>query len=108
MDTTSPESRGPLRQPIIDEVINSLEASTRALKSRYNERSPISSLPCEVLTAIFSLPSVFAWNEGPRARFLAWINVAHVCRRWPETALNQPSPLLEPHQFDQVDPGWHG
>ena len=88
MDATSPESRGRLRQPIIDEVINSSEASTRALKSLHNERAPISRLPREVLAAIFFLLSVFAWDEG--SGILARIYVAHVCRRWRETALNHP------------------
>ena len=89
MDTTSPESGNRLRmtrQLIIDEIISPSEASTGALKSRHNERAPISQLPCAVLTTIFSLLSVFAWNEG--SGNLAWIYVAHVCRRWRETALN--------------------
>ncbi|KAI0281237.1 hypothetical protein BGY98DRAFT_1185018 [Russula aff. rugulosa BPL654] len=89
MDTTSPESGNRLRvtrQLIIDEVISPSEASTGALKSRHNERAPISQLPCAVLTTIFSLLSVFAWNEG--SGILAWIYVSHVCRRWRETALN--------------------
>jgi hypothetical protein len=87
MDTTSPKSRDRLRQAIINEI-NSREASTRALKSRHNEIVPISRLPCEVLAAIFSFLSVFAWNDG--SGLLAWIYVAHVCRRWRETALNHP------------------
>jgi hypothetical protein len=87
MDTTSPESRDRLRQAILDEI-NSSKAFTRALNSRHNELVPISRLPCEVLAAIFSFLSVFAWNEG--SDFLAWIYVAHVCRRWRETALNHP------------------
>jgi hypothetical protein len=76
--TTSPESRDRLRQAIIDEI-NSLEASARALKSHHNELAPISRLPYEVLAAIFSLLSVFAWNEG--SGLLSWIYVAHVCCR---------------------------
>ncbi|KAF8492738.1 hypothetical protein F5888DRAFT_1891575 [Russula emetica] len=87
MDTTSPESRDRLRQATFDDI-NSSEASTRALKSRYNELAPISRLPCEVLSAIFSFLSVFAWNDG--SGLLAWIHVAHVCHRWRETALNHP------------------
>jgi hypothetical protein len=87
MDTTSPESHDRLRQTLIDEI-NSLESSARALKSRHNQLVPISRLPCEVLSAIFSLLSVFAWNDG--SGLSAWIYVAHVCRRWRETALNYP------------------
>jgi hypothetical protein len=89
MDKTTPESRDRLRQAIIDEI-DSLEASARALKSRYNELAPISCLPCEVLAAIFSFLSVFAWNDEDEFGILAWIYVAHVCRRWRETALNHP------------------
>jgi hypothetical protein len=89
-DTTSPESRDRLRKVMIDKI-NSSEASVRALKplkSRHNELAPISCLHCEVLAAIFSFLSVFAWNKG--SGLLAWIYVAHVCRRWRETALNHP------------------
>ena len=87
VDITSPESRDRLQQELIDELI-SLKASNRALKSRYNELVPISRLPCEVLAAIFSFLSAFAWDEG--SGLLAWICAAHVCRRWRETALNHP------------------
>jgi hypothetical protein len=87
MDSTSPESRERLRKAIVDEI-NSLGASIGALKSRHNELVPISRLPCEVLAAIFSFLSVFAWNEG--SGVLAWIYVTHVCRRWRETAFNHP------------------
>ena len=85
MDARTPESRDRFRQAILDEIHLS-EASTQALKSRYNELAPISRLPFEVLAAIFSFLSVFAWNEG--SGVLEWICVAHVCRRWRETALN--------------------
>ena len=87
MDITSPESRDRLRQELIDEI-NSLDASTRALKSRRNELAAISRLPCEVLAALFSFLSAFAWDEG--SGLLAWICVAHVCRQWRETALSHP------------------
>jgi hypothetical protein len=87
MDTKSPESRNRLQQTIIDEIY-SLEASARALRCRYNEFSPISRLPFEVLAAIFSYLSVFAWNKG--SRIFAWIYVAHICRRWRGIALNHP------------------
>jgi hypothetical protein len=87
MDTASPESHNRLRQVVIDEIKLS-EASTRALKFRLNEFAPISRLPCEVLAAIFTYLSAFAWNDG--SGLLAWICVAHVCRRWREIALNYP------------------
>ena len=87
MDTVSAQSRDHLRRTIIDGITSS-EASTRALKSRYNELAPISRLPSEVLASIFTLLPVFALNE--RSGLLSWIYVAHVCRRWREIALNHP------------------
>jgi hypothetical protein len=87
MDTTSPEIPHRLRQ-IIDQVINTLDESTKALKSRHNELSPISCLPSDVLAAIFSFLSVFSWDEG--YGIFALIYVTHVCRRWREIALNHP------------------
>ena len=87
MSTISAQSRDHLRQTIIDEI-KSLEVSTRALKSRRNDLAPISCLPPETLATIFAFMSASAWNEG--AVDLEWMCVAHVCRRWRETALNYP------------------
>ena len=87
MDTTSLESRDRLRQAIVNEI-NSWEAHVRGLKSRQNELAPISRLPCEVLATIFSFLPIISWNEG--SDVLTWIYVAHVCRRWRETALSYP------------------
>src|SRR6266852_8565418 len=56
MDTASPESRNRLQQAIVGDI-DSLEASIRSSKSRYNQLSPISRLPCEVLAATFSFLS---------------------------------------------------
>ncbi|KAH9041371.1 hypothetical protein EDB85DRAFT_2286339 [Lactarius pseudohatsudake] len=88
--------RQDLRQAI-DAEIKSLEASILALKYRRNALSPISSLPTEVITTIFSflhIPvtlSAFAPGGQPKRRErLAWLRVAHVCRQWRETVLNQP------------------
>ena len=93
---TSPESCDHLRQ-VIDYEINSLEESTRALKSRPNELVSISRLPPETLAAIFFFLSLSTWhNEADKHDWkyktgnMAWIRVAHVCRRWRETALNHP------------------
>jgi hypothetical protein len=87
MDTTSLEPRDRSRQAI-GEVIDLLEASIRALRSRHNELVPISRLPCEVLATVFSFLSNFAWNKG--SSVLAWTYVARVCCRWRETTLNHP------------------
>ncbi|KAF8481675.1 hypothetical protein DFH94DRAFT_404322 [Russula ochroleuca] len=82
MDTSSAESRERLRQTIDDEI-NSLVESTLALKFRRNTLVPISRLPPETLTAIFSFLSPSAWNKEA-----GQMSVAQVCRRWRETALN--------------------
>jgi hypothetical protein len=79
----------------IDDEIKSLEGSIRALRSRRNTLAPVSSLPTEVLTAIFALlhepvassPLTLPEEEPDH---LQWIRVAHVCHHWREIALNQP------------------
>ena len=82
MDTSSAESRDRLRRTIDDEI-NSLVESTRALRFRRNTLVPISRLPPETLTAIFSFLPPSAWNKEA-----GQICVSHVCRQWRETALN--------------------
>jgi hypothetical protein len=86
MSTSSAEPCDRLRQAIDDEI-NSWAESTRALRSRRNALAPISRVPPETLAAIFSFLSP-SWNK--EAGHLAWMHVAHVCRRWRETALNHP------------------
>ncbi|KAF8492737.1 hypothetical protein F5888DRAFT_869780 [Russula emetica] len=93
---TSPESCDHLRQAIDDEI-NSLEESTRALKSRQNELASISRLPRETLATIFFFLSLSTWHDATdkgawrnETGNMAWIRVAHVCRLWRETALNHP------------------
>lgn len=86
-----PNSREHLRQAIDDEI-KSLEGSIRALRHRRNELAPISSLPTELIEAIFSLlrepgtlpPSTL---DG-KPDHLAWLRVAHVCHHWREITLN--------------------
>ena len=75
----------------IDDQIKSLEVSIqelRPLRHRRNELAPISSLPTEVIGAIFSLLRVPTLDGKPDHR--AWLRVAHVCHHWREIALNQP------------------
>ena len=68
----------------IDDKIKSDEKSTQALKHYRNTLVPISSLPDEILAAIFSfsvaLPSL------PTAPF----SISHVCHHWRELSLNLP------------------
>ncbi|KAF8267395.1 hypothetical protein EI94DRAFT_1786473 [Lactarius quietus] len=102
-------------QQAIDAEIKSLEESVLALKRRRNALSPISSLPTEVITIIFSysrLPSTSSISSLPTEviddlfqscrlpgmappgrspeHCLAWLRAAHVCHQWREIALNYP------------------
>ncbi|KAI9444552.1 hypothetical protein H4582DRAFT_1909696 [Lactarius indigo] len=76
----------------IDAEIKSLEESILALRLRRNALIPVSSLPPEVIAAIFSclrLRASTAITIGGKPDLLAWLHVAHVCHRWREIALNQ-------------------
>ena len=105
MGTRPVEPRNFLRQAIDDEI-NTLEESLRALKSRRNALAPISCLPPETLFEIFSFLSPSANNEPFH---LKWICVSHVCRQWRETALNHPRfwshinfSMLAPAALDEI------
>ncbi|KAI9453567.1 hypothetical protein BJY52DRAFT_835882 [Lactarius psammicola] len=95
MDPSQANPQECLRKAI-DAEIESLEGSIRALRLRRNALAPISSLPAEVITTIFSslhlhvTLSAFKLGEEPDLDDLAWLRVAHVCHQWREIALNQP------------------
>ena len=76
----------------IDVQINSLEDSIRVLRLQRNALAPISSLPPEIIAAIFSfLPHMLsAISPSKKPDPLAWLRVSHVCHQWREIALNQP------------------
>ncbi|KAH8993958.1 hypothetical protein EDB92DRAFT_2102703 [Lactarius akahatsu] len=87
-----------LRQAI-DAELKSLDESIRALKHRRNTLAPISSLPTEAITTIFSFLHIpvtssavtcFTLGKQPNPDRQAWLRVAHVCHQWREIALNQP------------------
>ncbi|KAN0135848.1 hypothetical protein V8E53_006300, partial [Lactarius tabidus] len=90
MNPSQENSRERLQQAI-DAEIKALEESTgiRALRHRRNALSPISTLPPEVFSAIFSLlcPSS---PDGNPDHHLARLCVSHVCHQWRQIALNQP------------------
>ncbi|KAH9046758.1 hypothetical protein EDB84DRAFT_1412823 [Lactarius hengduanensis] len=74
-----------------------MEASIQALRYRRNALAPISSLPTEVVTTVFTFLHIpvtlasFTLGEQPtRSEQLAWLRVAHVCHQWREIALNHP------------------
>jgi hypothetical protein len=93
MDPSQPNSRE-YQQQAIDAEIKSLEESIRVLKYRRNALAPVSSLPTEVIDAIFLFSRVTVSGSsatpGETTDPLAWLRVAHVCHRWREIALNQP------------------
>ena len=76
----------------IQAEIRSFEESVRVLKLRRNALQPISSIPPEILTAIFSflclsdVPSLRVKLAQNRTR----LRISHVCHQWREIALNQP------------------
>ena len=103
MDSTSQKCL----QQAIDTEIKSLEEYIRALKSRRNTLSPISSLPLEVFTAIFSfacLPGIPSPGKKP-GYHPARPYVSHICHQWREIAFNQP--LLWNH-VDFTTLSWAG
>ena len=90
MNSNQENSRGHLQHGI-DAEIKALEESTgiRALRLRRNALSPISTLPLEVFTAIFSLLCPSSPDRNPD-HHLARLRVSHVCHQWRQIALNQP------------------
>ncbi|KAF8257753.1 hypothetical protein EI94DRAFT_1757046 [Lactarius quietus] len=80
------------QQQVIDAEIKSLEESIRVLRRRRNALAPISSLPPEVIAAIFSFSRASSSDfiPGEKPDPLAWLRVSHVCHQWRDTALNQP------------------
>jgi hypothetical protein len=87
MEATSRE----YQQQAIDADIKLLEESIRELKRRRNALAPISSLPTEVITVIFSILRLSdAPLAGGKRDHLAWLRVTHICHQWREIALNNP------------------
>ena len=112
---SSKENSWEHQQQIIDAKIKSVEESIRAeiksledtvlaLTRRRNALAPISSLPTEVIAAIFFLLRnlrLFGSDGRPKS-FLA-LRVAQVCHQWREIALE--NPLLWSHfDFSTVSP----
>ena len=85
MDTSSATTQDHLRGAIDDEIKVSNQV-TQELKYRHNALAPISRLPHETLAEIFSLLS-FPAGKYQYYRYMEWICVTHVCRRWREVAL---------------------
>ena len=87
MDASSHKSL----QQAIDLENKSLEESIRALKSRRNAYSAVSSLPPELFAAIFSILCLPGTSSlAGKAEFHLAQLVSHVCHQWREIILNQP------------------
>ncbi|KDR84184.1 hypothetical protein GALMADRAFT_236883 [Galerina marginata CBS 339.88] len=98
-DTDSKPLHYSSAQKLIDEEISRLSEEIKALSSRRNELSPIFRLPPEVICKIFEyVQDALAQEPDPNEEEQTgysnphrWIKVTHVCRRWMETALSDPS-----------------
>ncbi|KAG6854044.1 hypothetical protein C0991_011249 [Blastosporella zonata] len=73
---------------LIDQEMQRLEDSIRALKSRRNILAPISHLPIEILAKVFAF---CASDSAEGTNPLEWIRVSHVSRYWRAVALDSPS-----------------
>jgi hypothetical protein len=74
-------------QQTIDAEIISLEESIRGSRLRRNALSPISSLPPEVVAAVFSLLCPPSLERNPD-HHLTRLRISNVCHQWREITLN--------------------
>ncbi|KAF8165560.1 hypothetical protein B0H34DRAFT_689570 [Crassisporium funariophilum] len=87
----------------IRQEIARLEDAIRALKFRRNKLSPISCLPPELLSRIFS----FIENQDPILNGYEWIQFSQVSSHWRLVALNSPTlwtniPLAGPLRVEEM------
>ncbi|KAG1746580.1 uncharacterized protein EDB91DRAFT_1266837 [Suillus paluster] len=90
--TTSSRALVSKAQTEIDNELVALEERMRALRMRRNSFSPISSIPPEILGAIFvhhahQVQMLYAPDSHV---VLSWLIVGHVCCYWREVALGTP------------------
>ena len=91
-------------QLAIDDELEALKVVAADFRTQRNALSSIGSLPAEILSRIFALhalhqpPGEVLWetddSEEPPSLSqleLGWITVTHVCRRWRNVALANPS-----------------
>jgi len=74
---------------VIDNEIEDLYARIRARKLDRNNLAPISKIPVELLSYIFSLVQRKCRRES-RGN-LDWVVVTHICQRWRNIALDNPT-----------------
>jgi hypothetical protein len=88
-DSPIPTSKA---QTEIDDELVALEERMRALRTRRNSLSPISSIPPELLSTIFvhhAQQTQLLYNPD-NPDILSWLIVGHICRHWREVALGTP------------------
>jgi hypothetical protein len=91
------------QQQAIDAEIKSLEDSIHVLKRRHNVLAPISSLPAEVISAIFFLLRKPGSSASGWPKLVFMLCVAQVCHQWREISLDRP--VLWSHlDFTTVSP----
>lgn len=91
-----------IAQQQIDQEIDTLAGSIRALKTRRNALSPISRLPPEMLSKIFTTIALDSIHQSIySAGHADWIkSTSHVCQHWRDVALGCPN-LWTGILFDQ-------
>lgn len=79
-------------QTEIDDELVALEERMRALRTRRNSLSLISSIPPELLSTIFvhHAQQTQLLHNPDNPDILSWIIVGHICRHWREVALGTP------------------
>jgi len=74
---------------VIDNEIEDLYERIRARKLDRNDLAPISKIPVELLSSIFSLVQRKCRHDSREG--LGWVVVTHICQRWRNIALDNPT-----------------
>ncbi|KAH9936687.1 uncharacterized protein B0H18DRAFT_1206927 [Fomitopsis serialis] len=92
VDVSSLESQPRTHETIADKIAHHYRC-IYDLRTQWNDLSPISALPPEVLAEIFlHVAGIRASNIHSRLPYIdEWIYVSHVCRRWRFVALGCPA-----------------
>ncbi|KAG2364857.1 hypothetical protein BDR07DRAFT_1400478 [Suillus spraguei] len=79
-------------QTEIDDELAALKERMTYLRTRRNSLSPISSIPPEILGAIFvhHVQETQLLHPPDSLAVLSWLNIGHVCSHWREVALGTP------------------
>jgi hypothetical protein len=79
-------------QTEIDDELAALKERMRSLRTRRNSLSPISSVPPEILGAIFvhHVQQTQLLHAPDTPAVLSWLKIGHVCHHWREVTLGTP------------------